>query len=284
MVARNLIITASDSRCGDFLVDHWHRSLLENVRLDGIDVAVLDYGLTAGQRRRVLDAGMEVRSCVPDGHITNIRYRDTASLLRDRAYHQVLMVDGGDLIFQADISHFFNDASAHMRAVCDERKYSLHSVLPILGDFHPDERQVISRFLHQRPQINGGFVLGPATGFVRLWEEFQARTRSLSQFAADQIFLNYVLHRDGFEQLPSRYNFVLVAARSRFVVRDGRFYDAAGSLIPVVHNAGHMSFFRRVSRFGYGADRNSVKVSSHLAVRALFAAADLWSRLTGGGG
>jgi hypothetical protein len=282
MVARNVIVTASDSRCGDFLVDHWHRSLRENVQLEGVDIAVLDYGLTAGQRRRVLDAGMEIRSCIPDGHITNVRYRDIASLLHERAYQQVLLADGGDIIFQADISHLFETSSSHMRAVCDERKYSLHSVLPILRDFHPDERQAISGFLHDRPQINGGFVLGPADGFLGLWAEFEARAQSMSQFAADQILLNYVLHRDGFEQLPSRYNFVLVAARSKFMVRNGQFYDAAGSLIPVVHNAGHLPFFRRVSRFGYGADRNSVKVSSHLAVRALFTAVDLWGRLTGG--
>jgi lipopolysaccharide biosynthesis glycosyltransferase len=226
---------------------------------------------------------MSVQPCVHDGHVTNVRYRDAATLLRKQTYDQVLMVDGGDIIFQADISHLFSGSSDRMRAVCDERKYSLHAVLPILRDFQPDQRQAISRRLHDRPQINGGFVLGPAAGFLRLWAEFQSLTRSMSQFAADQILLNDVLHREGFDELPSRYNFVLVAARSKFSVRDGRFYDAAGALIPVVHNAGHMPFFRRISRFGYGSDRNRVKTSSHVAVRVLFTGVDFWSRLTGGG-
>ena len=283
MVATHLIVTASDSRCGDFLIDHWHRSLRQNVQLQDIDIVVLDYGLTAEQRRRILEAGMELQECIHDGHVTNIRYRDIATLLAKRSYHQVLLVDGGDIIFQSDISHLFRDRPTRIRAVCDERKYSLQSVLPILSDFRPDQRRAISRFLHDRPQINGGFVLGPGAAFVHLWEEFHSLTRSMTQFAADQILLNYVLHRDGFEELPSRYNFVLVAARSTFVVRDGQFFDATGALIPVVHNAGHMPFFRRVSRFGYGADRNVVKVSSHVAVRVLFAAVDLWSRLSGGG-
>jgi len=283
MVAKHLIITASDSRCGDFLVDHWHHSLRENVCLHDIDVVVLDYGLSSAQRHRILDAGMLLRRCRHDGHVTNVRYRDTAALLTEQPYNQVLLVDGGDIIFQADIRHLFSSAVDRIRAVCDERKYSLHAVLPILNDFHVDQRQAISRYLHHRPQINGGFVLGPAAAFLRLWGEFQRLTQSMNQFAADQVLLNYVLHREDFEELPSRYNFVLVAARSQFKVREGRFYDADGSLIPVVHNAGHMPFFRRVSRFGYGSDRNVVKATSHLAVRSLFAGVDFLSRLTGGG-
>jgi hypothetical protein len=283
MMGRHLIITASDSRCGDFVVDHWYRSLRENVSLQGVDVVVLDYGLSGGQRRRILDAGMGVRPCELNGHVTNVRYRDTAALLLDQSYDQVLMVDGGDIIFQADIHSLFSSSTNRIRAVCDERKYSLHAVLPILNDFHPDQRRAISRFLHHRPQINGGFVLGPSASFLNLWKEFQRLMQSMSQFAADQILLNYVLHQEGFEEVPSRYNFVLVAAESKFEVREGRFYDAAGTLIPVVHNAGHMPFFRRVSRFGYGCDRNVVKVGSHLAVRSLFAAAELWGWVTGSG-
>lgn len=276
---KHVIVTASDAQCGDFLIEHWHRSLQENVRLDGMDVVVLDYGLRDAQRRRIVEAGMHVRAGRRDGHVTNIRYREIAGLLSERSYDQVLMVDGSDVIFQADISPLFGQSVDRIRAVCDERKYSLHAVLPILSDVQPEQREAISRMLHDKPQINGGFVLGPAAAFLRLWQRFQSLTRSMNQFAADQVLLNYVLHQEGFEQLPSRYNFVLVAATSPFTVRDGRFLDADGGLIPVVHNAGHTAFFRRVSRFGYGVDRNVVKLSSHLAVRGLFAAVDLWGRL-----
>lgn len=279
---KHLIVTASDARCGDFLVDHWHRSLSDNVRLEGIDVVVLDYGLREDQRGRIVSAGMEVRPCIADGHVTNIRYRDTAALIGERGYDQVLMVDSGDVIFQEDIRHLFDEGAACIRAACDERKYSLHAVLPILSDFFPEKREEISRFLHDRPQINGGFVLGPAVLFVQLWDTFRALTQSLTQFAADQVLLNYVLHREGFEELPSRYNFVLVAARSRFSVRQGRFYDAEGALIPVVHNAGYSPFFRRIARFGYGPEHNVVKTWSHVVVRCLFSCVDAWSRFWGG--
>lgn len=280
---QHLIVTASDALCGDFLVDHWYESLRENVRLDGVEIVVLDYGLEEPQRARMAAAGLEVRPCRRDGHVTNIRYRDAAAVLREREYGCVLMVDSGDVIFQDDIRHLFDAPMERIRAVCDERKYSLHAVLPILDDFLPDQRQRISELLADRPQINGGFVLGPAAAFLRLWEEFQSLTRSLGQFAADQVLLNYCLHREGFEELPSRYNFVLVAATSAFTVREGKFFDAAGRLIPVVHNAGHTAFFRRVSRFGYGAERNVVKLSSHIAVRVLFAAVDFWTWLRRGG-
>lgn len=280
---KHLIVTASDARCGDFLVEHWHRSLSENVRLEGIDVVVLDYGLRDDQRERILGAGMQVRPCVADGHVTNTRYRDAAALMGERAYDQVLMVDSGDVIFQDDIRHLFDEGSPCIRAACDERKYSLHAVLPILSDFVPEKREEISRFLHDRPQINGGFVLGPASAFVRLWDAFQALTQSLAQFAADQVLLNYVLHREGFEELSSRYNFVLVAARSRFSVREGRFYDAEGTLIPVVHNAGYSPFFRRIARFGYGPGHNVVKTWSHVVVRCLFSSVDAWGRFWAAG-
>ena len=276
---QHLIVTASDARCGDFLVDHWYQSLRENVRMDGVDIVVLDYGLEKWQQAHMAAAGLEVRPCRRDGHVTNIRYRDTAAVLRERGYSRVLMVDSGDVIFQADIRDLFDDPTEMIRAVCDERKYSLHAVLPILDDFHPDQRQCIARLLADRPQINGGFVLGPAAAFLRLWEEFQSLTRSLGQFAADQVLLNYSLHRQGFEELPSRYNFVLVAATSAFTVRDGRFFDAAGCLIPVVHNAGGHTLFRRVARFGYGHDRNVVKISSYLFVRTLFLFVHAWARL-----
>lgn len=276
---QHLIVTASDARCGDFLVDHWYESLRDNVRLDGVDIVVLDYGLQEPQRARMASAGLEVRPCRRDGHVTNIRYRDTAAVLREREYGCVLMVDSGDVIFQDDIRPLFEDPTESIRAVCDERKYSLHAVLPILKDFHPEQRQRISHVLADRPQINGGFVLGPAAAFLRLWEEFQALTQSLAQFAADQVLLNYVLHQEGFEELPSRYNFVLVAATSAFTVRDGRFYDASGTLIPVVHNAGHHPLFRRVARFGYGHECNVVKMSSHLFVRTLFLFVHAWDRL-----
>jgi hypothetical protein len=36
------VVTASDLKYGDFLIEHWLRSLRENVRLDAIEIVVLD--------------------------------------------------------------------------------------------------------------------------------------------------------------------------------------------------------------------------------------------------
>ncbi|HON14461.1 MAG TPA: hypothetical protein PK897_10070, partial [Treponema sp.] len=72
----NLIITASDKKYGDFLIEHWYASLRANTNLEHIDVAVLDYGLSVAQRFYLQSNGVIVRSCERDGHVTSIRYRD----------------------------------------------------------------------------------------------------------------------------------------------------------------------------------------------------------------
>jgi len=272
---RHLIATASDARCGDFLIEHWYPSLVENVILAGVDILVLDYGLTPVQRAKVAGEGMILRDGRRKGHITNVRHFDLADFLAEDDHDQVLLVDSGDLIFQSDISRLFEENRRMVRAVCDERTFPLQEVLPILQDLRPQVRDTVARAVAGRPQINGGFLLAPAATFRKIATEFAGLTASLTTFATDQMVVNYLLRRDGFHELPSRYNFVLVAARSRFTIRDGRFHDAAGELIPVVHNAGYHQFFRRVADFGYGPARNRCKWISPLAVRGLFAASGL---------
>lgn len=41
-----LIATACNQKCEEFLLDHWLKSLKENVNLSNIDILVIDFGLS----------------------------------------------------------------------------------------------------------------------------------------------------------------------------------------------------------------------------------------------
>ena len=92
------IITASDARCGDFLVTHWLGSLRENVDLERADVGVRDFGLTARQRSAL--GGVRVVPARCEGKAKVSRYAETTRFLEKHDYDQVLAVDCGDLIFE----------------------------------------------------------------------------------------------------------------------------------------------------------------------------------------
>jgi hypothetical protein len=116
------IVTASDREHGDFLIEHWLRSLQENVRLDGTEIVVLDYGLSLAQRFYLEHHGVLLRPGRRDGHVTVLRYRETRDLLIDRPYEQICLCDSGDIIFQDDIASLFERSPDTYRAVCEDYK------------------------------------------------------------------------------------------------------------------------------------------------------------------
>jgi hypothetical protein len=278
---RHVIITASDRRCGDFLCDHWLASLRANVDLANIDLAVLDYGLTDQQRNRLRSAGATCRPSRKDGHVTSVRYRDMAGLLGESQYDQVLSVDGGDIVFQSDVSPLFDLDKDRFRAVCEEVK---HDFIVPKDTSSPERFRAIFTFLEDKPIINGGVIFGPAWKFRTLWGAFQELWGSRYVYGTDQLIMNYLLHKHGFTRLDNKYNFVIVTARSAFRIQGGVFYDAAGDVIPIVHNAGGNALVRCVRRFGYGRDRNKKKWLTSFLLRVLFSATDWqkrWRRRAG---
>jgi hypothetical protein len=263
---QHAIVTSANARCGDFLIHHWLRSLRANVDLRHIDVAVLDYGLHQPQRDALDAQGVLRHLAEPDQHITNVRYRDMAEFLSRRSYQQVLSVDGGDIIFQADISHLFDRDTDTFRAACETYKVPLDELSPRQADFLPETFRMMHDYLADRPTINGGFVLAPAEKFISLWPQFKALTIGFNCYATDQLLLNYVLHRQGFMELDGCYNRCLLMMRSRVRVRDAVFYGEDGKVIPVVHNAGKLELVRCVQDFGYGPGRNRMKHLAPLAI------------------
>ena len=256
MTGRHAIITQSDANCADFVEHHWLRSLQSHVALNDVDVHLLDYGLRDDQRERLRARGVQCHPATHDGHITNVRYRDMARLLGGADYDQVLLVDGGDIIFQDDIRPLFDQHTDRFRAVCHELEVPFHELVMSRTDFDRVRFRNIAEFLRDKPTINGGFVLGPASKMQALWDQFSGMADTFVRFGIDQFLLNCVLHTEGFVELESKYNFSIMARDSAYRIQNGMFYDGRGNIIPVVHNSGIYELARPVAHFGYGADRN----------------------------
>jgi hypothetical protein len=276
---KHALITACDAKCADFLRDHWLPSLRDNVRLDDIDVIVLDYGLTPEQQRGI-DAQGVIRCCRPrDGFVNNLRFRDVAALLEEASYDQVLLIDSGDIIFQADISDVFEKNKDTFRIVCEQKYTAQYEYFISTSDFEHDDYTRMVKSLRGTHIINSGVVFGPASRFRQLWPSMRELVKGFQNWGTLQLALNYLFYRDGFVEIPYQYNFIIMTARSKYRIVDSRFYDSEGKLIPVVHNAGGKDLLRYVTNFGYGPGRNRRKWLMPLALNSLFLGVRWWKAL-----
>jgi hypothetical protein len=276
MTKRYAIFTACDEFRIDFLRTHWLPSLQENVDLTHIDVNVLDYGLTDEHRAELQAQGVSCHRCVKDGHPGTVRVRDVARIAAELNYDQVLAVDSGDLIFQADVSPLFEQDKNQFRAVCEELNVPIHHVFMDRSDFPPPVRRRVLSFLYDKPVINGGFLLGPVAKFRAFWEKFAELGVGHRCFCTDQMVLNYMLHQEGFKPLEKRYNFVALSMLSRISIRRGVIYDEQGRVIPVVHNAGMKDFAHRIGNFGYGPQYNCRRWFAPAFTRYLIFWGNVW--------
>ncbi|MFQ3546757.1 MAG: hypothetical protein SNJ56_00300 [Termitinemataceae bacterium] len=266
----NIIVTASDKKYGDFLIEHWLRSLRENANSSQFDIAVLDYGLSVAQRYYLESHGVIVRLCIRDGHVTSIRYRDLASLLQEHPnYEQVLLCDSGDIVFQDDISPLFTEHQNEVRAVCEDYK-PLFSMFISNEFFDPEDKDRLLMCFIKNPMINGGVVVAPRERMLSLCDEMNRVIKDKSRFGPDQIVLNGYLYEHGFYRLDSIYNYVIATAKEGISIKDGVFYTGTGRKIVVVHNAGNVRAFRPIERFGYGPGHNLLKDDVYRTLKALY--------------
>lgn len=267
---RHAIFTLCDANCGDFLVDHWLKSLQENVDLSNIDIIVLDYGLTDEQRTAIESKGVVCRPCVRDALLNNLVYRDIAATLQEHDYDQVVLIDSGDVIFQADFSDVFERDKDQFRGACEEVDTSIHDVFMGRGDFTDENWKELSTFVRGKPTVNGSSLFAPARKYIALWDVFEKWCKSFDVFCTNQILVNYTIYKEGFVELDPKYNFVLVAKKFDYTIRDGVFYDKHGEIIPIVHNAGGKDRYRFFKNFGYGPEYNQRKWIAPYALRCLF--------------
>ncbi|MER8766882.1 MULTISPECIES: hypothetical protein [unclassified Mesorhizobium] len=254
----HLIYTYCNANKGDQLVNDWLYSLHKHVDLTDIDVMVIDFGLTESQRARLRDQGrVQLWPGQADARMSNIQYRElSAFLATHKNYDQICYSDCGDVIFQDDISNLFYQSPDLFKAVIEpEFNFSLHRITLGVSDVRPECLPEIAKTLGLKPTANCGFLIGPATKMGAIWETYSSMCRSAARHGTDQLLINYLLHRDGFAELPRRFNFVTFLNGEAFHYDAERFLADNAGIIPVVHNAGRYDFARTIARFGYRRGR-----------------------------
>lgn len=249
---KHLIVTSSDSKYGDFLVNHWLVSLKENVNLTNIDVMVLDYGLEEKHIRALTNSNVIVIKCKKDGHVTSLRYRDLLTILSENKYDQVLMVDGGDIIFQRDISDLFSENKSKWRGVVEDTSLKFDQIYQFQIKNKNIRKQII-KGIEGKKFINGGFVIAPADEFVAFCSYYIKEVKDLSSYGVDQAMVTYYIYTHDFCLLDKSYNFMIISNYNTegYQIKDTRFFKPTGELIHVVHNPGKTKLIRGMSKFGY---------------------------------
>ncbi|WP_028974429.1 glycosyltransferase [Spirochaeta cellobiosiphila] len=270
---KNVIITGSDKKYGDFLIEHWFKSLKETNDLTELDVAVLDYGLSIAQRFYLESHGVILIPCQKDGHVVNIRFRDMAHYLEEHpGYDQVIVSDGGDIIFQDSLEPLIEEQPQEFRAVVEDLK-SGFSIFLTDEFFSRQDKDAIKKTLTGKEMINAGFFIGPAHKMEELGKTLYAMIKEKTKFGPDQIVVNYLLYKNGFVPVDRTYNYVVATAQAKLEIRDGRFY-ANGELIRVVHNTGNWKFLRPIENFGYHSDKVSLKKDLMRILKGLHTTSD----------
>jgi len=271
---RNAIITAIDHNCGEFLLNHWLKSLKDSTNLTNIDVVVLDFGLNSKQIKDLKGEGVRVERIESYGNIVNSRYAAIAKYLETNKYDQVLLIDGGDIIFQKDISPLFDEDKKIFRAV-PHTHHGLFYEFFIPRSLSFDKWASVYRFLSRKPMYNGGFILGPRELIIDIAEKMGKMIKHKKAYGADQIAFNYLAYKYGIKSLPITYNYTVAQTNYTLNGRnftgsngvkiiDGKFFDKDGELIAVVHNSGHSPFVRAYNNFGYGKGYNKKNVKAYI--------------------
>jgi hypothetical protein len=266
------IITASDAKYGDFLINHWLHSLQDNVNCKKIDIIVLDYGLSEVQVKVLISKGVHVLKCKRDGHVVNIRYRDIFNLLKKHHYQQILLCDGGDIIFQTDISNLFEKYKNDYGAVCERTSYAGDNMIEyalLHNSFPSSVAKDISFVLKNKKPINGGLILGPYEKIKKLCSNMNELILNKAIYGPDQVILNYTLYKEGFKELDSTYNYTIFNLKLLFYIKNGVFFENKKK-IAIVHNSGGTDSVRIIKNFGYGPQYNRVKWLSYYAFKIFY--------------
>ncbi len=259
---KNAIIACASANIGDFLINHWLKSLKENVNLSNIDIIILDYGLTKEQAKKLKDNRVIIKKGTKTGFPNSAKFGDIKKFLSAKDYDQVLTCDSSDIIFQSDISHLFDEDKSGFRCICENVvtlfKLIIDFEFTLSRSFNKNDLEKIKKVIKGKKIANAGFILAPCRLFRQLCVECESLIKNNS-YGPDQIAINYVLYRDGFKELDPKYNFLVLLKPFPFYIKKGEFYSKNGEKIPVVHNGGWKKFFRPVKNFGYGSSFNQLK-------------------------
>lgn len=263
------IVTSSDEKYGDFLVNHWLNSLINNIDLDYVDIIILDYGLNSKQKEIAKKNAILV-SCKKNGNVTVIRFYDMLNYFKNKKYEQILSCDGGDIIFQKNIMNLFYENTNDFRAVTEDLKSMISEFALNSKALKKDVKKTIKKFLSNKRTINAGFFIAPYKKFIMLCKYIDKNIIDKSIFGIDQLLLNTYFYKNGFVELNKKYNFIPAVSKDRFYIKNGEFYDKNWKLIPVIHNAGAKKIFRTIKNFGYGSSYNKLNKSTYVSLNMLY--------------
>ncbi len=261
------LITATDKKYSQFLINNWLKSLLANADLSETDIIIMDYGIPKKQKEYLNKKGIKLIPCKKRGHIVNIRYNDIYKFLKNNRYQQIINCDGGDIIFQGNVTELCKKNPNDFRAVCEEHSGAATSMVEyalLKKCFTQKTTKEILSFLKNKKPVNGGLIVAPYKKFLYLCEMMDKLILNKEIYGPDQIILNYILYKKGFIKLNRTYNYTLFDSKIKFKIKEGLFYDEYNNKIIVVHNSGKASIFRLIKNFGYGKDNNKIKKVSFI--------------------
>lgn len=272
MEKKYLVATACNEKYEEFLVNHWFKSLKENVKLDEIDVLIIDYGLSENIAKELSSHGVILKRAEHiDGLINNTRFIEISEFLKSHPeYEQVIVADSGDIIFQSDFSEVFEISHDKIKAVVEEISPSIDI---IINEKNISNYKEMKQLLSNKRLINVGFVVYPSKVFIEITSEMIKHSKDLYIWGIDTVFPNYYAYKHNFYQLHPKYNFIPTTTQKKYKVKNGKFYlveNGKVELIPVVHNAGRHKLFRPILNFGYGESYNIPRPLAIFALRTFY--------------
>ncbi len=277
---KNVIMTSADAKISNFLINHWLRSLKENVNLSNTDIVVIDYGLKPKTISRLMNEGVIIHKGLKKAHIVNKRFFDAKKFLSESRYDQILFVDGGDVIFQDDISHLFKkDKNAFRVVPIGMEVLFFEWFISLFGNFNDKTKIEIWKKVKNKPVLNAGVIFAPVKKFIVMCAEMEKMIQNKESFGPDQIILNYHLYKNGFKFLNEKYNFMMSTTKDGFILKRGVFYKKNGTKVAIVHNAGQMDFFRPIDNFGYGPKYNKIKHFIYHAKRTQYKLLEIYKKV-----
>lgn len=262
------IISAINSAHADYFIKHWLPSLRSTTNLKQIEVVVIDMGLRASQLA-ALKKLVKIVPCKVKTHPTAARFFTIEQYLRTQAYQKVVLIDGGDIFFQADFSPIFAVKGDKVYAAqCVSRGLFYEWFIPSCFSFTTavELYKVVSRW----PAYSAGVLVGERRVLLKMLLEMNSYLQAAQHYGADQIVMNYVGHKHQLlADLPQTFNFSSLTGWEQFTVKNGKVYDSAHRLVTVVHNAGRIPLMRVFGTMGY-QQRNATLNYAGLWVRRIF--------------
>jgi hypothetical protein len=264
------VIGACNEKYGDFLINHWLKSLLKNIDTKIVDIIILDYGLSEKQKKALKLQKIKIVDCTKNKEIIySARFKDLRRFLEKNNYQQVISSDCGDVIFQAEITKLFYKFPKDIRVVVEEVNNPVLKNNIKKSAINKDLKKELKKLFKKNGMIYAGFIISPRKKLIDLCKFIEKNTQGKPLFGLDLFLVNIFLYRHGFKKLHPRYDFVPGMSLMKFKIANGVFLDSDNKPIEVVHNAGGKDSVRLIKNFGYGKEFNKIKPLHYIFMNTL---------------